>query len=158
MDRCAPSSKTPAGSRWKLAYDEEHDVFVASRTLSLGLSYPYDFGFVPGTLAPDGDPLDVMIYHDAPTYPGVVIPCRAIGVVCLVEKEKKTKRQNDRIIAVPISDRRYADARDLSSEVRKEIERFFALVVIGTKDVRIEGWHGPRRAMRVVDACVRARA
>src|ERR1700751_2609742 len=71
--------KVPKRSGVKLKYDEELGAFTISRALSLGLTDPFDWGFVPSTKAPDGDPLDVLILHDAQTYPGVVLRCRPLG-------------------------------------------------------------------------------
>ena len=72
--------ESPRGSTVKLKYDAALAVMSVSRPLPLGLAYPYDWGFVPGTRASDGDPVDALIYWDVPSYPGVVVPCRA--VVC----------------------------------------------------------------------------
>src|SRR6185503_13012746 len=73
--------ESPRGSAVKLKYDREHGVMTMSRPLTLGLTYPCDWGFVPSTHAPDGDPLDAFIMWDASVYPGVVVPCRPIGVL-----------------------------------------------------------------------------
>src|SRR5215470_15866796 len=79
--------ETPRGSRLKYAFDPRCDAFVVKRELMLGLAYPYDFGFIPGTQAEDGDPVDAMVLHSSATYPGMVLPCRALGLVAV--------RQND---------------------------------------------------------------
>lgn len=71
-------------------------------SLPLGLSYPFDWGFVPSTQAPDGDPLDILILHEASTYPGVVLPCRPLDVVEMDQDEKEvTRERNDRVIVMP---------------------------------------------------------
>jgi inorganic pyrophosphatase len=71
--------EAPKGSLVKLKYEIKLGAFTVAHSLPLGLSYPFDWGFVPSTQAPDGDPLDILILHEASTYPGVVLPCRPLG-------------------------------------------------------------------------------
>lgn len=145
--------ESPRGSRVKLKYEPEAGIFKFSRPLVLGVAYPFDWGFIPSTRAPDGDPLDAMIYHDVATFPGVVVPCKAIGVVKLVQKEPGTpKQRNDRLIMVPADEKRFDDARKLEQRVREELEQFFCVVVLMTaKKVHVEGWGGPKEAAKLVD-------
>ena len=93
--------ETPRGARAKLTFDPELKTFVLSKSLMLGLSYPYDLGFIPSTRAEDGDPLDVMVIHDAATTPGLVLRCKLIGVLQTIQKTKHDQIRNDRVIAVP---------------------------------------------------------
>jgi hypothetical protein len=71
--------ETPRGSRAKFSYDPDLKAFSLSKSLLTGLTYPHDWGFVPSTRADDGDPLDIMVIHDAATFPGLVIACRVIA-------------------------------------------------------------------------------
>ena len=73
--------ETPRGSRAKLKFDPKLRTFTLSKPLLAGLTYPYDWGFIPSTKAPDGDPLDILIIHDAATYPGLVLSCKPIGIL-----------------------------------------------------------------------------
>ena len=73
--------ETPRGSRAKLEFDPKLGAFTLAKPLLAGLTYPYDWGFIPSTKAEDGDPLDVLIIHDAATYPGLVLTCKPIGVL-----------------------------------------------------------------------------
>ena len=76
----------PRGSRAKFAFDPKLATFTLTKSLLVGLTYPHDWGFVPSTRADDGDPLDIMIIHDAATFPGLVVTCRVIGVLQIEQK------------------------------------------------------------------------
>lgn len=93
--------ETPRSSTCKLDFDPKLGVFTLAKPLMAGLSYPYDWGFIPSTKAQDGDPLDVLIVHDAWTYPGVVLKCRPVGVLEVEQKSDGKKERNDRVFAVP---------------------------------------------------------
>jgi inorganic pyrophosphatase len=80
--------ETPRGSRAKFAYDPKLETFILSKSLLTGLTYPHDWGFVPSTKADDGDPIDIMVIHDAATFPGMVLTCRIIGILQIEQKSK----------------------------------------------------------------------
>jgi inorganic pyrophosphatase len=104
--------EAPKGSLVKLKYEIKLGAFTVAHSLPLGLSYPFDWGFVPSTQAPDGDPLDVLILHEASTYPGVVLPCRPLGVVEMDQEDQGGKRErNDRVIVMPAWHDRVGDLR-----------------------------------------------
>jgi inorganic pyrophosphatase len=149
--------EAPRGCGIKLKYDPELAAFVYGRALPLGLTYPFDWGFVPGTKAEDGDPLDALVISDAPVYPGVVIACRPLGVVLLDQKKKKGGREsNDRLVLVPEAADRWdeLDGPDsLSPRMREEIEHFFlSTTFFSQKEARVRGWKGPKRALQLVRA------
>ena len=95
-------AETPRGSRAKLEFDPKLGAFTLAKPLLAGLTYPYDWGFIPSTKAEDGDPLDVLIVHDAATYPGLVLKCKPIGVLEVVQSSKDGNERNDRVFVVPI--------------------------------------------------------
>jgi inorganic pyrophosphatase len=137
--------ETPRGASVKLAWQPQLGAFLMKRALPLGVTYPHDWGFVPGTRADDGDPLDALVLHDASTYPGIVLPCRPLGLIMLEEDEDGGERQrNDRVIAVPVGIDRAADLRrlsDLAPRLRDELERFFLNTTFFTsKNAAIVGW------------------
>ncbi|WP_291693791.1 inorganic diphosphatase [Bradyrhizobium sp.] len=146
--------ETPRGSRAKFAYDPKLETFALSKSLLTGLTYPHDWGFVPSTKADDGDPLDIMVIHDAATFPGMVITCRVIGILQIEQKSKKKSERNDRLFAVPRrshSERSLKDVADLSKPIREELEKFFiATDELEDKKLNILGWKGPKVALDAI--------
>lgn len=146
--------ESPRGSRVKLKLDPKLGVMTLGRALPLGLHYPFDFGFVPGTRAEDGDPIDVMLLHDAETLPGVVIPSRLLGVVKAEQTQRGRIARNDRLLAAALESPRFdglRDARKLPKRTRDELVAFFlAAVAFTEKKVRILGWGGPREAEKLL--------
>lgn len=121
--------ETPRGSRNKYDYNPDYDCLELGKVLPEGMVFPCDFGFVPSTLADDGDPLDVLALLDAPVAPGCVVRARPIGVI---EAEQKTKGKkwicNDRLLAVAVDARVHAAVRnpaDLRPHMLRELEGFF---------------------------------
>jgi inorganic pyrophosphatase len=152
--------EAPRGSRVKLKYDPKLGAVVLGRPLPLGLHYPFDWGFVPSTRAPDGDPIDAMVLHDAPTFPGVAIPCALIGVVRVEQTRNGKRERNDRLIAVAVEAPRFdglRDARKLPKQTRDEIGQFFLESVKFTdKNAQLLGWSGPREATRLLEAAIQS--
>jgi len=112
------------GSRNKLKYDTERALMEP-----LGVSFPYDFGFLPSTLGADGDPLDALVLMDESVPPGAVVPCRLVGVIEAEQTKKKGKtKRNDRFLLVASSSHRFRHCKDLpdiAADVLDEVERFF---------------------------------
>jgi inorganic pyrophosphatase len=155
--RCSRRRRNPArGSAAKLEFDPDLQAFTLSKSLMLGLSYPYDWGFVPSTNGEDGDPIDVLVLHDAATSPGLILKCKIIGVLEVFQKERgKRKIRNDRLMAVPRDSHREQsedDARGFSKQVREEIEKFFiATDELEDKKLKFLGWKGPKTGEKLVD-------
>jgi inorganic pyrophosphatase len=146
--------ETPRGSRAKFAYDTELRAFTLSKSLLTGLTYPHDWGFVPSTKADDGDPVDIMVIHDAATFPSLVLTCRLIGVLQIEQKSKGKAERNDRLFAVPRrshSELGLRDVRDLSKPILQELEKFFiATDEFDSKSLKMIGWKGPKVALTTV--------
>jgi inorganic pyrophosphatase len=146
--------ETPRGSSCKLDFDPKLGVFAPAKPLMAGLTYPYDWGFIPSTKAEDGDPLDVLILHDAQTYPGVVLRCRPVGILEVEQKGKGNKERNDRVFAVPDRSPLEADLKDirkLPTHARDDLEQFFrATNALEGKELKFLGWHGPGRAAKAI--------
>ena len=150
--------ETPRGSMLKLKYDPRWEAMSISRSLPLGVAYPFDWGFIPSTQAADGDPLDAMVLWDVSSFPGVVIPCRAIGVL-QVEQNRRNgdsseRVRNDRILSIPVAARREDASRSLntlSARVRQELEHFaHASAALEGKDIQIVGWGDAATALALV--------
>ena len=121
--------ETPRGSRTKLAYVPTWGTFMVKRILPAGMVFPYDFGFVPGTLADDGDPLDVLVLSDGAVPMGAVVLTRLVGVIEAEQREGSgTWVRNDRLLGVAAcsdAQRSVTDLRDLDRGLLAEIEAFF---------------------------------
>jgi inorganic pyrophosphatase len=154
--------ESPRGSSVKFKYDPDDDVMMLSRPLPAGLTYPYDWGFVPSTTAADGDPLDALIVWDGTSYPGVIVPCRVIGVLNVEQTNLHSKRRerNDRIAVLPIKAPRQeeiASIFDFTGRIRNEIEQFFLhAVAFEGKELALLGWQGPEEAQAAVQTSAQA--
>jgi len=156
--------ETPKGSPHKLDYEPELGVFILKKEMPAGHVFPFDFGFIPGTLGEDGDPLDVLVLMDEATYPGVLVEARLVGVFEADQTERDGKRtKNDRLVAVAACARRHAEVRTLDDAGRAvlgEIEHFFRSYNEETgKRFEVRERAGPGRAVALVEEGVeRAKA
>ena len=121
--------ETPRGSQNKFTYDPGLEVFRLKKTLPMGTVFPFDFGFIPNTEAEDGDPVDVLIIMEEPTFPGCLVECRLLGVLEASQKEKgDSAKRNDRLVAVASKSVLYSNVsniKDLNTNMITEIENFF---------------------------------
>jgi inorganic pyrophosphatase len=144
--------ETPKGSRNKYAFDEDQKIFALKKVLPAGMAFPYDFGFVPSTLAEDGDPVDVLVLMDEPAFPGCLLKCRVIGIIEGEQGEKKSRERNDRIVAIEKENHSFADIRhvsDLGKEFLRELEDFFINYHdLSGEKYRILGAKGPAEAQK----------
>jgi inorganic pyrophosphatase len=130
-------------------------VLRLDRVLHSSVHYPTDYGFMPGTLSKDGDPLDVMVLVWEPTFPGCHLPARPIGVLRMHDE----KGEDEKILAVPVGEPRFDgvyDLPDLPAHWLREIENFFATYkLLEEKDTELLGWDDAAEAMKVIDQAVR---
>jgi inorganic pyrophosphatase len=120
--------ETPKASRNKYSYDPEQGIFTLRKVLPEGMVFPHDFGFLPRTLASDGDPIDVLLLMDVPAFPGCLVASRLIGVLEGEQLDGKKKVRNDRLIAVAELSHAYKDLKklkDLPGQFITELEAFF---------------------------------
>ncbi|HEY8475327.1 MAG TPA: inorganic diphosphatase [Chloroflexota bacterium] len=142
----------PRGSRNKYEYDHATGRIRLDRVLHSSVHYPADYGFIPGTLAPDGDALDALVLVIEPTFPGCLIPARVIGTL----EMRDEKGVDHKIIAVPVGDPRFNQVRtldDLAPHWLREIEAFFATYkFLEGIETEVLGWHGLDAALRLIEA------
>jgi inorganic pyrophosphatase len=146
--------ETPKGSRNKYAFAAKERIFQLKKVLPAGMAFPYDFGFIPSTIADDGDPVDVLVLMDEPAFPGCLLACRLIGIIEGEQGKKKQRERNDRIVAVEADNHSYAHVkhvRDLGKTFIKELEEFFVNYHrLSGKQYQILGIRGPREAKKRV--------
>lgn len=119
---------TPKGSRSKFAFDQERNAYVLKRILPKGMVFPFDFGSIPGTVAEDGDPLDVLVLMDAAAFVGCLVEARLLGVIEAKQTERGKTKRNDRLVAVAAESPTHTDIKslaDISARLLLEIEHFF---------------------------------
>lgn len=158
---CRAVIETPKGRRNKFDYDSDIQAFTLGGLLPEGLSFPFDFGFVPSTLAQDGDPVDVMILMDEPAHVGCVLSVRLIGVIEAEQSEDGKTTENDRLIGVAVHSYSHEDIRsigELNKSILDQVEEFFISYNKSRgKKFKVTGVHGPARAARRLQAAIEAR-
>ena len=141
----------PKNSSNKFEYDPVARTFRLDRALYSPMHYPADYGFVPGTIAEDGDPLDILCLIDHPTFAGCLIEVRPVGVLDLVDQTTT----DHKIIAVPLKDPRFEQVstiQDLPPHVMREFEHFFTIYKeLENKVVETRGWHDLDHALEVIN-------
>lgn len=148
--------EVPQGSTNKYEYDPEMNVIMLDRVLHSAMYYPGDYGFIPSTLADDGDPVDVMVLMTFPTLPGVVMNVRPLGFLEMSDE----KGRDQKVLAVPADDPRFADYQELSdvpSHKLKEIEYFFARYKdLEGKEVTVGDWSGKAETLAMIEEGIQA--
>jgi len=148
----------PGGSKNKYEYDKDLQAFSLDRVLYSSVQYPSDYGFVPNTLADDGDPLDGLVLMDWPSFPGCVIAARPIGMLEMIDDGDR----DEKLLCVPVKDPRYAEINELkqiSSHRLEEISEFFRTYKnLENKKTEILGWKGMEEVKTLVEKCVRQAA
>jgi inorganic pyrophosphatase len=144
----------PSGSRNKYELDKQSGLIRLDRVLYSSMHYPGDYGFIPRTLHEDGDPLDILVRINEPTFPGCQIDCRPLGVLKMLDRGEP----DDKIIAVPSNDpyyHDYFDIADLSQHYLREVEHFFHIYKdLEGRRVEIVGWEKSEMAARVISESI----
>jgi inorganic pyrophosphatase len=152
--------ETPKGSRNKFAFDPKQEIFTLKAVLPAGMVFPYDFGFLPQTLAPDGDPIDVLLLMDEPAYPGIAVRSRLIGIIEGEQLQGKKRTRNDRLVAIAEANHMYANIKrlaDLPKPFVHELEEFFVNYhSLEGKQYKLLGCKGIDAAQRLIKKAQRA--
>lgn len=147
--------ETPRGSQNKYDYEPGWEVFKLKKALPMGMVFPFDFGFIPNTLADDGDPMDVLVIMDEPSYPGCLVPCRLVGALEASQVEKRGKKErNDRLVAIAEASKLYegiTNITDLNETMLSEIEQFFIdYNKQESRKFKPHGWVNAKRAHKLI--------
>jgi len=146
----------PGGSKNKYEFDKDMNAFALDRVLFASVKYPYDYGFVPNTLADDGDPLDGMVMMDEPTFAGCVIAARPIGMLLMIDGGDR----DEKILCVPAEDPRYNEVKsikDIAPHRLEEIAEFFRTYKnLEKKVTEIQGWKDVDAVNPLVEECIKA--
>jgi inorganic pyrophosphatase len=140
----------PKNSANKYEYDGELNMFRLDRALYSPMHYPGDYGFIPGTLAEDGDPLDVLTLVDEPSFTGCIMEVRPVGVLYMVDE----KENDQKLLAVPNRNPRFDSIHTMDQvfpHVRREIEHFFSIYKeLQGANTKIKGWGGPQETRKLI--------
>ena len=147
----------PKGSRNKYEYDPEIGAIKLDRFISASVVYPTDYGYVPETLAPDGDPLDVLVCVSEPTFPGCIVVAKAVGLFQMSDE----KGPDDHVVCVPCDDpgwNTFEDVDDLPAQLRAEIGHFFTVYkdLDPDRHSEVNGWAGRDAAREAIEKARRA--
>jgi|SRR5580700_965685 inorganic pyrophosphatase len=152
--------ETPAGIRHKYAFEPEYGIMRLKMTLAEGLMWPYDYGFVPQTLGDDGDPIDILVLNEAPTFSGCLLAVRVIGGVLL----KKNGIKNNRLVAclprqkgVALKTDGYDKIDDLPKELLEGVERFLVeYSAVEGNTITFEGHCSRKEAYKLIEGAHKA--
>jgi inorganic pyrophosphatase len=149
--------EVPVGSRSKYEYEPELGLIMRDRVLPGSVRYPMDYGFVPSTVAADGEALDVIVAAYDPAFPGCVLTVRPVGVLDM----RDASGEDQTVLAVPDDDFRFAEIEgvdDLPRQNLLEIEEFFKVYkrLEGDEQVEIRGWLGRDEAWRLIHEAARS--
>ncbi len=140
----------PMGSANKYEYDDEFGLFRLDRSLYASVHYPGDYGFIPGTLAEDHDPLDILVLISNPSITGCMMMVRPVGILNMIDSSERDQK----ILAVPTRNPRFEQIHTIDQvfpHTRREIEHFFTIYKeLEGKRTVMEGWGGPKEARKAI--------
>ena len=147
--------EVPGGQANKYEYDKSLHLFRLDRPLYASVHYPGDYGFIPSTLADDGDALDILVLLGQPTFPGCLVAARPVGVLEMLDQ----KVRDEKVLAVAVSSPLHKEVHrhtDLFPHLLREIEHFFAIYKeLEGKHTDVRGWGDAEQAKKLVMQCHR---
>ncbi len=164
LDKVTPGSKVPDAFNViieipmnadpvKYEVDKDSGAIFVDRFMSTAMHYPTNYGYVPKTISGDGDPVDVLVITPVPLIPGVVVPCRAIGILKMTDEAG----EDGKVLAVPTDKilslyTQWQKPEDLNPQVLKNISHFFEHYkdLEEGKWVKVQGWEGPEAAQKEI--------
>jgi inorganic pyrophosphatase len=146
----------PAGSTNKYEYNHDAGVMVLDRVLHSSVRYPFDYGFIPNTLAEDGSPLDAMVIMEEPTFAGCLIVARPIGILDMVDGGA----QDGKLLCIPVADphkRNITSIRQIASDQLEDVAEFFRTYKsMEGRITQISGWLDVEAVSPLLERCVAA--
>jgi inorganic pyrophosphatase len=156
---CSAIIETPRGRRNKFDYDPDSNLFKLGGLLPEGMTFPFDFGFIPSTLGDDGDPLDVMVLMDAPAHVGCLMDVRIIGVIEAKQTNGGKTVTNNRLLGVAVHSYDHEGLEsigDVSKTYLSQVEAFFVSYNQQRgKEFKITGTSGPKTAIKLIKSGMR---
>jgi inorganic pyrophosphatase len=154
--QCKIIIETPKDRRNKFRYDPEYRLFALGGLLAEGLAFPFDFGFIPSTLAEDGDPLDVMVLMEEPAHVGCLLDVRIVGVIEATQAENGKRTTNNRLIGVAVhsySHEHITSINKINKSLLDQVQEFFISYNKSRgKKFKVTARKGPKRAAEILEA------
>ena len=147
--------ETPKGSRNKYEISKDYNGIVLDRVLHSSVVYPADYGLIPHTLYDDGDPIDVVVVMSFPTYPGIMLKARPIGIMHMIDAGYK----DHKLIAVPSKDPAFSHVKsmdDLNPHLLKEFKNFFETYkLLEGKKTSVDGFGSKEEAYEEIKQSIK---
>ena len=150
--------ETPKGSNVKYALDEKTGLLTVKKALPEGMMFPFNFGMIPGTVAEDGDPIDVLVFNEEPLVAGCLLHVKPVGVIKAEQSDGKETVRNDRLIgqAIPKEAPTELEEIKLTEKMVSQIEFFFkAYNKAYGKHFKVLGTGSPKKAVELVKTAVK---
>ena len=148
----------PKGSGVKYEYDKKYEIISVDRILHTSMVYPYNYGYIPGTLSEDGDPIDILVVTNTPFHPNTLITVRPIGALLMKDEEGI----DTKLVAVPVDKvdpdaKGINDIKDLNDHVKKMVGHFFSYYksIEPGKWAEVSGWVGAEEAFKFINEAIK---